>query len=199
MEEKLKGDSWEILKHTIEAKEATRNALSINCILETHLRRHLSDTDSYVKVVSRDCILNSLDCDLLISNTVARSTADRNLKDRQVNETRQKLMVKLAGNQKLDISWCRRCTEDRMLSYGGMEPSVSTNQTQYLPVDTCHNMCAKETGNVLTDTEKGEVRVDEIGRMPLGKAEQESECEMAPTVFNSLKSGACGEEGSDEK
>lgn len=82
-----------------------------------------------------------------------------------------KLMVRLAGTQQLDIRWLRRCIGDKKLRYGGMEPSLSENQTQHLPVSSNDNMSVNEPVNMLTDTKKVEAKVEKIRTMLLGESQ----------------------------
>lgn len=49
MEEELRGDCWESLKDTIEAKEVTNKSVSNNGTLKTNLRRCFSDNPNYRK------------------------------------------------------------------------------------------------------------------------------------------------------
>lgn len=69
-------------------------------------------------------------------------------------------MVNLAGIQKLYMICWMRFTDYNKLRYGVMEPSVSENQTQDLPVGTRNTMCANEPVTVRNDTETGEPSVE---------------------------------------
>lgn len=62
--------------------------MSIDCILKTYLRQYSYDTASDKNRVALDCFLNTLNYDLLISKIRATPTADRDLRDKKVNEER---------------------------------------------------------------------------------------------------------------
>lgn len=57
-----------------------------------------------------------------------------------------------------------------------MEPSVSANETQDIPVATGHSMCANEHDNLLSYTEIGETIY--IGTMTIGVAKRQSSSEL---------------------
>lgn len=99
MEEQLKSGCWKSLKEKIEAKTAETNDSSTNDILQTHLRRYLSDTVSYKKTVYWECLCNNMNYDFLFSRNGLRSMAEYDLRDKQVIEARQRFMVKFTGTQ----------------------------------------------------------------------------------------------------
>lgn len=69
------------------------------------------------------------------------------------------------------------------LMYGGMQLSMSANQTQGLPVVIIHSMCASQWVNWTTNTEIREVVVEEKRKMTLGEAQPKTHNELAPTAL----------------
>lgn len=106
LEKGLTGNCWERLKHIMEDRPGTENAVSTNGIVYTHLRWYLSNSTSNKKIVARDWLWNTLNYDSIISKIGPKSTADRNLRDKKLNEARQKLMLNLVGSQQMDMRGC---------------------------------------------------------------------------------------------
>lgn len=89
-------------------------------------------------MVDRDCLFINLKYDLLMSKLGARLTGDRNLSDKQVNESGQKLVLNLHGTEELEMIWWRRGADKNKLRYSEMERYVSAHETNDLPVANRH-------------------------------------------------------------
>lgn len=104
--EELNGDIWESLKHKIEAEAVPNKDFSSNWLLKTCLRGYFSDTASYWKRIVRNYGFNITNYNLLIFKIGARLTADVDLRKKQLNTQEElKIIVKVTGNQQIDISW----------------------------------------------------------------------------------------------
>ena len=133
MEEELKGEQWNAINSTEEGRREAIKAVCSNSVLRMSLKRCLSDTASYKKRVARDCLFNSLKYDKLISKNAMKDEGTLQEKASQINEAKHKLMKHVPGTTMYDMSWWRRCQDDRRLTCGNWDEIASEGSAQYVP------------------------------------------------------------------
>lgn len=98
------------------------------------LKRYLSETSRYTKIVAIDYWFTVLVFDKFVSKKATKSQIDKGQKMIQVNETIDRLMNSVPRTTQHDMRWRRRCENDHKLIYETLENEDYKQRTQYIPV-----------------------------------------------------------------
>lgn len=115
------GDAWKSVKQKEETLKASIRAVFVNVIIRTQLKRHLSDSASYKKSVSRECLFSILKYDKLISKNTMKTDLEKEMKNIQISDMRLKLMKRIPRFVGCDMELWRRCEDGAQLFYGYLD------------------------------------------------------------------------------
>lgn len=113
MEDELIGVSKGSLKHVDETKMDTRTTVSGRYFLTMDLKRYLSDTESYKKLVLREYLFSFVNYDFLENKIGGNNISDVDLRNRQGNKAKNTLMKILPGTQQYDMCCWKRCSNEK--------------------------------------------------------------------------------------